>query len=272
MTDGIEFVPPDLLKFMSMEEHQVFASLARMKGELAAIADVQSLYEAAISNRSAKPDDYVVFQLLTFTHYHFLFALACHFRCHLSEAFAAARAAIDAALIAAVIIKDRALQTAYAKREKPFDKLNQYLGGLIKDGATLPHPHIPELRRQQSLISTFAVHADVGSFVHRIDRSVTDDRTVMSVQYFQFSTNEHQRSIHTFTLLHTFVMVLDIFTEFLVTEQKAVPPAWKERLQQIGAGLERHARQLREKLRENEERADKSGVTAASTSAPPTTE
>jgi len=78
-------------------------------------------------------NEVVIFQLLTVTHYHFLFSTACLMRCHLSEAFASARVAIDAALIAAQIIYDRASQTAYAKREKPFDSFARYLGNLIKD-------------------------------------------------------------------------------------------------------------------------------------------
>ncbi len=94
-------------------------------------------------------------------------------RCHLSEAFASARAAIDAALIAAQIIHDRASQVAYTKREKPFDNFARHLGNLIRDGKPLPHPLVPALRDLYKTISTFAGHADVGSFVHRV--KLTED-------------------------------------------------------------------------------------------------
>src|SRR5882672_7531897 len=99
-----------------------------------------------MSNATVGENEFVLFQLLTFTHYHFLYALACLMRCHLSEAFASARAAIDAALIAAQIIHDRASQVAYTKREKPFDNFARYLGNLIRDGKPLPLPLVPSLR------------------------------------------------------------------------------------------------------------------------------
>jgi len=248
MTDGIERTPPDLLHFISMEENQLLVSLVRMKDIFAAVSQIEGLYSAAMTYKSVKPDDFVVFQLLTFTHYQFLFSMACQMRCHLSEAFGAARAGIDAALIAAYIIRDRAAQTAYAKREKPFDNFARHLGNLIKDGKELPHPLMPVLIDQQKKISAFAVHGDVGSFVHRANRSDEGGQTMMTFEYFQFSRNDDERKVHTLTLFHTFVMVLDVFADFLVTEQKVVPLEWKEQLHRLGGKIERHARQLREAL------------------------
>src|SRR5205807_624125 len=109
--------PLDLFKFVSIENEQLMVSLAKDREQFGVISHIQGLYDAACSNREANENDIVVFQLLTFTHYHFLFSTACLMRCHLSEAFASARAAIDAALIAAQIIHDRASQVAYVKRE-----------------------------------------------------------------------------------------------------------------------------------------------------------
>jgi hypothetical protein len=95
-------------------------SLVQMREEMDFISRVEGLYSAAMTRQQTREDDAVVFQLLTFAHYHLLHTLACQMRCHLSEAFASTRAAIDAALNAAYIIKDRAAQVAFVKREKPF--------------------------------------------------------------------------------------------------------------------------------------------------------
>jgi hypothetical protein len=249
-TEGITRAPPDLFHFMSMEEHQVLVSLANMKEELPVLRQLEELYSAALSAKVVREDEFVIFQLLTFSNYHFLFMMACQLRCHLSEAFASARAAIDAALIAAHIINDRASQVAYAKREKPFDNFARYLGNLIKDGKPLPHPLIPVLIKQQKTISTFAAHADVGSFVHRLKRTTGNDgQRMLAVEYFQFSRSEEERKIHTFSLLHTFVMVLDVFADFLETEQRAVPAQWKEQLHQLGGRIEDRVRQLQDAVR-----------------------
>jgi hypothetical protein len=182
----------------------------------------------------------VIFQLLAFTHYHFPFSTACLMRCHLSEAFASARVAIDAALIGAFIIKDRALQVAYAKREKPFDKLNRHLRNLVRDKKPLPHPLVGELLKLHDKCSTFASHADIGSFVHRLDfaQSPAQSGPVITVEYFQFAKNQTERKIHGFALLFTFVMILDVFSDFLVSEYEVAPPEWKEELHNLGAEIQ----------------------------------
>ncbi len=248
--ETIKRTPPNLLQFLGMEERQLLVSLAKMQEEMGYIAQLEGLYGAATSYKEVRPDDYVIFQLLTFTHYHFLFTLACQMRCHMSEAYASARAAIDAALIAAHIIKDRPAQVAYAKREKPFDNFARYIGNLIKDGKPLPHPLMTTLIDQQKKISMFAAHADVGSFIHRV-RDTTDGSgtRMLAIEYFQFARDDDERKLYTLNLLHTFVMILDVFADFLIGEQEAVLAAWKEQLHRLGAVIERRAKELREKVK-----------------------
>jgi hypothetical protein len=254
--------PPNLLQFLGMEEQQLLVSLAKMQEEMGYIAQLEGLYGAATSYKEVREDDYVVFQLLTFTHYHFLFTLVCQMRCHLSEAFGSARAAIDAALVAAYIIKDRAAQVAYVKREAPFDNYYRYLGNLRRDGKPLPHPLMGTLIAQHKTISSFATHADVGSFIHRVrDTKDESGNRMLAMEYFQFARDDDERKLHTLTLLHTFVMILDVFAEFLIDEQKAVPDAWKEQLHRLGAAIERLAGELREKIKAvNAEGGGKLGI------------
>jgi hypothetical protein len=236
--------PLDIIKFVGIEHEQILVSLANGSDELKVISHLQGLYCAAMSNVTVGENEFVICQLLTFTHYHFLYGLACHMRCHLSEAFASARAAVDAALIAAQIIHDRASQIAYAQRTKPFDKLNRHYKNLIKDNKPLPHRLIPELIKLHDKFSSFASHADIASFVHRVKR-VDGDASTMAVQYFQFATNKAERQIHGLTLLHTFVMVLDVFSSFLVDEAKIVPALWRDELYGLGGRIERRSDELK---------------------------
>lgn len=256
MNETVARTPLELFNFISMEEHQLLISMAKNREELGILARLEGLYGAAMSYKTVAENDFVVFQLLTFTHYHFLFSTACKMRCHLSEAFASARAAIDAALIAAQIIHDRASQVAYVNREKPFDNYARHLGNLLKDGKELPHPLVPALFNQHKQISRFASHADVDSFVHRIKRTTQGDQTVMSVEYFQFARNDVERKIHALTLFHTFVMVMDVFSDFLVAEQKTVPVEWQQELRGVGQLIERRAKELQAELpKDDEEKA-----------------
>jgi hypothetical protein len=248
MSDSILTTPIDIVRFVSLENEQFLVSLANNNDDLQLINHLQGLYSAAMTNVTVDENVFVIFQLLTFTHYHFLFSLSCHMRCHLSEAFASARAAIDAALIAAQIIHDRSSQVAYAKREKPFDKLLRHFRNMVKDNKTLPHALVPELLKLHDSISSFASHADIASFVHRIKRVENDGKSVMAVQYFQFATNKIERKIHTNALLHTFVMILDVFSDFLVAEQKAVPKEWQKELRELGGHIGRQHDNLKKLL------------------------
>ncbi|WP_315762027.1 hypothetical protein [Bradyrhizobium sp. SZCCHNS2005] len=239
--------PIDILKFIAMEHEQVLVSFANGSDDLKLINHLQGLYAAPMTNATVDENDYVVVQLLTFTHYHFLYALASHMRCHLSEAFASARAAIDAALIAAQIIHDRESQVAYLNRTKPFDKLNRHYKNLIRDNRPLPHALVPQLIKHHDAFSSFAIHADVNSFVHRVTK-VGGAEPMMAVQYFQFAKNAAERRIHCLTLLHTFVMVLDVFADFLVDEVKLVPAQWRDELHGLGGKIERLNDELKKQI------------------------
>jgi hypothetical protein len=239
--------PLDIIQFVGMENEQILVSLANNNDELKLLNHFQGLYRAAMSNVSVGENEFVIFQLLTFTHYHLLYGFACHMRCHLSEAFASARAAIDAALIAAQIIHDRASQVAYAQRTKPFDKLIRHYKNLIQANKPLPHKLVPELIELHDSFSSFASHADIASFVHRVKR-VDGETPTISVQYLQFATNKAERQIHVLTLLHTFVMVVDVFADFLVDEAKIVPAPWREELHGLGGKIERRHDELKKQV------------------------
>jgi hypothetical protein len=239
--------PIDIIKFVGIEHEQILVSLANGTEELKIIGHLQGLYRVPMSNATVGENEFVLLQLLIFTHYHFLYALACHMRCHLSEAFASARTAVDAALIAAQIIHDRASQVAYARRTKPFDKLNRHYKNLIRDNKPLPHALIPDLIKLHDSFSSFASHADITSFVHRIEK-VEGDTSTMAVQYFQFAKNKAERQIHGLRLLHTFVVVLDVFANFLVEEVKSVPGQWRDELHRLGGKIERQMEELKKQV------------------------
>lgn len=248
MPSSIVRRPLNLLQFVSKENEQFLISLANNRDELRILSHVQGLYEAVLSNIHGDEDDIVVFQLLAFTHYHFLFSTNCLMRCHLSEAFASARAAIDGALIGAQLIHDRTSQVAYTKRAKPFDNFARHLGNLKKDGKPPPHPLVPTLSGLHSQFSRLASHADVDSFVHRVKISDEPEGRTLSVEYFQFSRDESERKIHALTLFHTFVVILDVFSDFLVIEQTAFPKEWQDELRRLGAMIERTCAELRKTM------------------------
>ena len=63
-----------------------------------------------------------------------------------------------------------ALQEAFFRRQKPFDKLIRHSRNFMKENrllAKLPHPLIPFLIEMHDTCSRFASHADIDTFVHR---------------------------------------------------------------------------------------------------------
>jgi len=71
---------------------------------------------------------------------------------------------------------------------------------------------------------------------------------MMAVQYFQFAKNKAERQIHGLTLLHTFVMVLDVFANFLVEEAKSIPGQWRDELHGLGRKIERQMEELKKQV------------------------
>ena len=235
--------PPDLISFIGMEHEQVLRTLRIDPEDMHFVDHIQGLYTAATTRiRPKEVADLIVFQLLTFTHYHFLFSTACFMRCHLAEAFSSLRCAIDGAFVAAHIIHDRASQTAYMDRKKPFDKLLRHYRNLARDRPDrLPHALIPELILRHDLCSRYASHADADVFAHR-SRIVGDEGSpdaYVTVEYFQFARDKTERRLEFLWLLNAFVIVLDVFASFLHDEQGVVPDAWVTELHGLGAQTER---------------------------------
>jgi len=246
--DNLIWEPLDLVRFVGAEHENFLTSLANNRTDLAIINRLQGLYAAAMSHKVINGDDVVLYQLLTFIHYHFLFSISNLMKCHLSEAFTSVRAAIDAALIAAHIVDDRASQIAYAKREKPFTMLARHYKAMIRDNRPLPSRHIPELLRTYDLCSQFASHADINSFIHRTSTRPDGDEEVLRVEYFQFARDPNERQTHSLRLFHTFAIILDVYADFLVAEAGSVPEQWRAELHALGQTMERHSAALHEHM------------------------
>lgn len=237
--------PPDFLQFVATENLQFLTSLATCREEIDFLTHIHGLYLAAMKDKTISQDRVIIVQLLTLVHYHFLFSCSCYMRCHLSEAFNSARVAIDASLIAAHIIQNPASQKDYAERKAPFTMMVRHYKNFIKgDKSKLPHPLIETLVDLHTLCSTFASHADINAFQHRVDY-VGDDDKKMSFGYFQFARNPQEMKYFFLALLKTFVMTLDIFADFLVKEVKFLPDAWQTELHVVGMRIQTRQNEIR---------------------------
>ena len=118
--DGIK-EPGDFFEYLGAETGNLLVTLNNLRTEFDLFSRLDGLYRTAIRNaRADSPDDLVVLQLLLFVHYHYYNSTATLLRCHLSDALASMRTAIEAGLTAYRIIEDRPSQLQYVQRDKSF--------------------------------------------------------------------------------------------------------------------------------------------------------
>src|SRR5690606_4414987 len=117
----------DLLDFAGFEHRNYLVMFGNNREEMNLVSNMQQrLFEPAMKTPTDYSEsDVVIPQLLAFIHYNFLYSVTSFMRGHVSGAFSALRSSLDAAFVAAYIIKDRTLYAAYIKRTHPFDKLNR---------------------------------------------------------------------------------------------------------------------------------------------------
>ncbi|MBU6234305.1 MAG: hypothetical protein KGQ41_00535 [Alphaproteobacteria bacterium] len=243
-------LPIDILEFVTREQKNFLVSLHNQKEEIAALQHLQGLYEASLTLKEVDEKDLIIIQLLTFIHYHYLYATASYMRCHLNEAYASGRIAIDAALNAGLILQDRSLQVKYLNREAPFDKTVRHYKSLPKKGLEV-HKFIPALIDINQKCSMLC-HADISSFLHRVNIEKSKETQTLYVQYFQFSQDKNEFKIHFLQTIQIFVLCLEIFSEFLVDEKKILPKKWHEELTELGTAIETKINQLRKLLNTSE--------------------
>ena len=122
MVDQTHREAPNVIEFVSKDQENFLISLVKDRELFLLHSQLHAFYAAAIKEIEGSDRDLPLVQLLLFLHFQFLFAQASFMRgYHLSVALGSARGAIDAALIGAYIIHDRAAGEAYAKGEPPFD-------------------------------------------------------------------------------------------------------------------------------------------------------
>lgn len=226
----------NFLEFIGLEETNLLASLQNMRQEFDAFSHLDGLYQAAIQHAEVPPSRAIVMQLLLFVHYHLFFSTATLIRCHLSEAFASARSAVDAAMNAYRIIEGHGTQEEYVEGASTFQHTPNYIRKARKKDPTL-FPLADHLLKVHGEFSRSASHADFAVFAHRLEIK-SSEREMIQLGYFQFPKTPPEAKFYFLTLLHTFTVIASVFERFLVEEVKAVPREWSQELRTFGITIE----------------------------------
>ena len=229
---------PNFLDFIQTGQYNLMATMINCREEFDFFTNIDGLFRAAMAQRQITEDEVIIFQLLTFCHYHLLFSFSSLARTHSAEAFNSVRVAIDAALIAHKLISEPHLQANYIKREPPFDKLLRLYKNKIKDKKE-SDPRAARLVSRHDHCSQYASHADFDAISTKLRIERTAEETVVQLHYFLKNGPLNLRS-QLLVLLHDFVVILDVFGDWLIDSLQKLPPDWRLQLQATGKALENH--------------------------------
>lgn len=252
----------NLLEFLGAEHTNFLISFNAFRQEFSAFSHIDTLYQVGVRTAEVPPSSMVTMQLLIFCHYHLYFSTTTLMRCHLSDAFASLRVAIEASLHAYRIIAGDGTVEQYVNRDKTFlYSVNRIRKAREKDPEFLPLAG--HLLKIHEACSQYGSHADFDAFTHRL-QMVRARVPMMQVHYFQKPERTADFQFYMVTLLHTFVVILNVFEGFLKNEMKTVDDAWSGELREIGETLERWRRQLNTSYKAPAKEADAKNVAVGS--------
>jgi len=245
----------NLLGFVSAEEHNLLVSLVKCHRDIAlAFPRLDGAYQAPIQHIEDNINNehsQTVLALYLFTHYHLYLSTVMLLRCHLSDSLASTRKAIDATLTAYRLIAEPNTLEEYKSQHRNY----QFIKGYIerkrkKDPAQFPIAG--PLIEVHDKCSEFGSHADIGSFVHRINIEDIEGtgKGIYKVGMFQTMTDTETRHHMVMTFL-AFTSMLKVFQDFLGNLAKGLDrAAWTNTIDGLQAAIYTEAAQIEANLKD----------------------
>lgn len=232
----------NFLEYIGVEEQNFLTSMANFREEFDVFAALDEIYRSPLKRLEVKPSESVVCQLYLFVHFHLYFSVSCIMRAHLSEALSSLRKAIDAAFTAYEIILNPESVESYIDKTKPENKRFQYIKSTIKeaiekDASAYPLTH--ELVKLHEACSEFGSHADINSFVHRLEiKDIPgESKDQLLVHYFQLPKNKYEYRFYFIVVLLSFWHIFKIFKVFFDKTLKVIDPQWEASFKLLGPKL-----------------------------------
>ncbi len=232
----------NFLEYIGVEEQNFLTSMANFREEFDIFAALDEIYRSPLKRLEVKPSESVVCQLYLFVHFHLYFSVSCIMRAHLSEALSSLRKAIDAAFTAYEIILNPGSAESYIDKTRPENKKFQYIKSTIKEAIEKDvsvYPLAHELVKLHEACSEFGSHADINSFVHRLEikdiPGVSKDQLL--VHYFQFPKNKYEYRFYFIVVLLSFWYIFKIFKLFFDKTLKVIDSQWEASFKLLGPKL-----------------------------------
>ena len=235
----------NFLEYLAREEQNLLSSIVNFREDFDFIYRLDNIYREPLQYIEVdKPEEFVP-RLLLFVHFHMYFSVSCLIRSHFSECLASVRKAIDASLSAYRIILDPKTAKLYEKRDKTFLHIKSYIQAeRKKDGNK--YPIAKSLLELHDMCSEYGSHADVSSFIDRVEILDLPDprKQQLRFHYFQFPRDPNEYAIHLVDTLWAFYVMLFIFKDFIGSKLKDRSTDWSQNLEEIGSQLFRRKTEL----------------------------
>lgn len=229
-------------EYLGAEEQNLLASILNFRTELDLLGQLDDIFQSPIPRLRIPEEDeagLLVGQLYLFVHFHLYFSVSCLLRSHLSESFSSTRKAIDASLTAYKIILEPETARRYIERDRYFQSIKSRLQNEIeKDSFKYPLAHI--LIKLHDSCSEYGSHADISSFVHRIEMKELPgaNADLLQVHYFQFPRNSTEYKFYFVLTLQVFLQTFRIFKAFFNERLKIIDPGWEASIEKLNTHLE----------------------------------
>ncbi len=233
----------NLTEYLGVEETNLLTSMVNFRQEFDLFSEVDRIYKEPISRLRISADDdpgLLIGQLYLFVHFHLYFSVSCILRSHLSESFSSCRKAIDAALSAYQIILEPGTVDKYLNRDRQFLFIKSNMQKEIeKDRSKYPLAH--RLVQVHDSCSEYGSHADISSFIHRLNVKEIPGQNadLLQFHYFQFPKPKEEYQFYFVLILQIFMLILQIFKLFLNQKLTVVDPEWERAIAKVDQHLDR---------------------------------
>jgi hypothetical protein len=261
MSDLLPKQQTNLLEYIGAEETNLLVSINLCRRDMDVFSKLDSLFQAPmqlINVKMQNKDDLTsderhkitVLTLYLYVHYHLYSAMTNMLRCHLSDALSQSRKAIDAALTACRLMKEPGTLDQYVNSHADYKNVKRFIADANKKDAT-SYPDTSRLIDFHEICSQYGSHADVSSFIHRVELTEENEvgQALFRLLMFQKPDTEHEFRYYLVQILFAFAQMLWLFREFVGSlPEKFDKASWINAIRDLGGAIEKEGDKIAEDI------------------------
>lgn len=239
------------LDYLSAEEQNLLTSIINFRSEFDLFYNLDRIYQEPLRRLEVSEDNSLVPELYLFVHFHLYFSVSCLLRSHLSECLSSIRKGIDATLSAYKMILEPQTSEKYLNRDPMFQQIKNNMQREIKEDPS-KYPLAHRLIEIHGDYSEYGSHADISSFVHRLEvkgiPGTKKDQVLL--HYFQFPRQTEEYQFYFIVTLQAFFLMFMIFKVYFDTNLRITDPQWEGVIKALGQKLQELGKRYSSQIQE----------------------